>query len=65
MASWHLVWVWRDKRGRRNQPRPLSYARSRDLISWEFAAGHGRPLTVPITLSVKATSSTRWRRAAA
>jgi len=45
---WHLVWVWRDSADAATN-HDLSYARSRDLISWE--AADGRPLTVPITLA--------------
>ncbi len=43
----HLCWVWR------NTPdcatnHDLSYARSRDMVHWESAAG--KPLTLPITV---------------
>jgi hypothetical protein len=45
---WHLVYVWRDTPDAATN-HDLSYARSRDLVSWQ--SGTGRPLTLPITLS--------------
>jgi hypothetical protein len=45
---WHLVWVWRDTPDAATN-HDLSYARSRDLVSWE--TGAGRPLKLPITLA--------------
>lgn len=43
----HMVWVWRDTPDAATNHDP-SYARSRDLVNWETAAG--RPLALPITL---------------
>jgi hypothetical protein len=44
---YHQVWVWRDTPMAETN-HDLSYARSRDLIHWQTAAG--RPLTLPLTL---------------
>lgn len=44
---YHMVWVWRDHPGCESNHDP-SYARSRDLIHWENAAG--APLTLPLTM---------------
>src|SRR5436190_6949792 len=46
-AFWHMVWVWRETPDAETN-HDLSYARSRDLVSWQTAAG--QPLTLPITL---------------
>jgi hypothetical protein len=46
---YHIVWVWRDTPDCATN-HDLSYARSRDLVHWETAAG--QPLTLPITLGV-------------
>jgi len=43
----HLTWVWRDS-GDCSTNHDLSYARSKDLLSWETSTG--KPLTLPITL---------------
>ena len=43
----HLVWVWRETPDAATN-HDLSYARSRDLISWEKS--DGSPQTLPITL---------------
>jgi hypothetical protein len=43
----HLVWVWRDTPDCRTN-HTLSYARSRDLRSWETSGG--KPLVLPITI---------------
>jgi hypothetical protein len=45
---WHMVWVWRDTPNAETN-HDLSYARSRDLVSWQTAAGQA--LTLPITLA--------------
>ena len=44
---YHLVWVWRDTPDAATN-HDLSYAKSRDLVTWQSAAG--TPLTLPITL---------------
>jgi len=44
---YHQVWVWRDTPMAETN-HDLSYARSRDLIHWETAAGV--PLTLPLTI---------------
>lgn len=44
---YHIAWVWRDPDGCEFN-HDLSYARSRDLVHWESAAGD--PVTLPITL---------------
>jgi hypothetical protein len=44
---YHQVWVWRDTPMAETN-HDLSYARSRDLVHWETAAG--KPLTLPLTL---------------
>jgi hypothetical protein len=44
---YHLVWVWRDTPDAATN-HDLSYAKSRDLVQWQSAAG--APLTLPITL---------------
>ena len=43
-----MVWVWRDSPNAETN-HDLSYARSRDLVSWQTAAGQA--LTLPITLA--------------
>ncbi|MFI7430457.1 BNR-4 repeat-containing protein [Micromonospora sp. NPDC049836] len=43
---WHLALVWRDTPDAGSSSMP-SYARSRDLVSWEDSAG--RPLALPLT----------------
>lgn len=48
----HLAWVWRETPDAATN-HDLSYARSRDLRSWENAAG--KPLTLPIRLDDGAT----------
>lgn len=45
-GMFHLSWVWREAADA-SANHDLSYARSRDLASWEDAAG--RPLALPIT----------------
>jgi hypothetical protein len=45
---YHQFWVWRDKPLAETN-HDLSYARSRDLIHWETAAG--TPLTLPLTIA--------------
>ena len=45
---WHMVWVWRETPDAETN-HDLSYARSRDLVNWQTAAG--TPLTLPITLA--------------
>jgi hypothetical protein len=47
-GTFHLVWVWRDTPDASTN-HDLSYAKSRDLVSWETAAGN--PLALPITLA--------------
>jgi putative BNR repeat neuraminidase len=47
-AFWHMVWVWRDSPNAETN-HDLSYARSRDLVQWQNAAGNN--LTLPITLA--------------
>ena len=47
-AFWHMVWVWRDTPDAETN-HDLSYARSRDLVQWQTAAGTN--LTLPITLA--------------
>lgn len=44
----HLAWVWRDTPDAETN-HDLSYARSRDLVSWQKS--DGTPLTLPITLA--------------
>jgi len=44
----HVVWVWRDTPDCATNHH-LSYARSKDLIRWETAAG--KPVTLPLTLA--------------
>ena len=44
----HVVWVWRDTPDCATNHH-LSYARSKDLIHWETAAG--KPVKVPLTLA--------------
>ncbi|CAF3936944.1 unnamed protein product [Rotaria sp. Silwood1] len=43
----HLAWVWRES-GDCSTNHDLSYARSKDLVSWETSTG--KPLKLPITL---------------
>jgi hypothetical protein len=45
---YHLTWVWRNSPDCSSN-HDLSYARSKDLVHWENAAG--KSLTLPITLS--------------
>jgi hypothetical protein len=45
---YHIVWVWRDTPDASTN-HDLSYARSRDLVTWQNAAG--RAVTLPITLA--------------
>ena len=45
---YHLVWVWRDTPDAATN-HDLSYAKSRDLVQWQSAAG--TPLTLPVTLA--------------
>jgi hypothetical protein len=47
-AFWHMVWVWRDSPNAETN-HDLSYARSRDLVQWQSAAGTN--VTLPITLA--------------
>ena len=47
-AFWHMVWVWRETPDAETN-HDLSYARSRDLVQWQTAAGAN--LTLPITLA--------------
>ena len=47
-AFWHMVWVWRETPDAETN-HDLSYARSRDLVQWQTAAGTN--LTLPITLA--------------
>ncbi len=47
-GTFHLVWVWRDTPDASTN-HDLSYARSRDLVNWESAAG--TPLSLPVTLA--------------
>ena len=42
----HIVWVWRDTSDCRTN-HDISYARSRDMLNWETAAG--KPVKLPIT----------------
>jgi hypothetical protein len=44
---YHLVWVWRDTPDCSSN-HDVSYARSKDMIHWETAAG--KPLEIPFTL---------------
>jgi hypothetical protein len=45
-GRFHLVWVWRDTPDCRTN-HDISYARSKDFVRWETAAG--KPITLPIT----------------
>lgn len=47
-GNYHLTWVWRNSPDCSSN-HDLSYARSKDLVHWENAAG--KPLTLPITLT--------------
>jgi hypothetical protein len=47
-GRWHMVWMWRDEWDCETN-HDLSYARSRDLVHWEYS--DGRPVELPITLS--------------
>ncbi len=49
---YHMVWMWRDT-GDCATNHDLSYARSRDLVTWE--AGDGRALPLPITVEAEAS----------
>jgi hypothetical protein len=49
---YHEVWVWRESPLAETN-HDLSYARSRDLMHWETAAG--KPLTLPLTLETPGT----------
>ena len=60
-AWWHMVWVWRDTPDAETN-HDISYAKSRDLVSWQRA--DGQAVTLP-SRSPAATWSTRSRRAAA
>jgi len=51
-GRYHLLWVWRETPDAATN-HDLSYARSRDLIHWENAAG--KPLELPITIQSKGT----------
>ena len=44
----HMAWIWRDD-GRCETNHTICYARSKDLIHWQSAAG--KPLTLPITFA--------------
>ncbi len=46
----HIVWLWRDTPGCATSP-PLSFARSKDMIDWETAAGD--KVELPMTLGNK------------
>ncbi|QQE11984.1 BNR repeat-containing protein [Planctomycetota bacterium] len=46
----HASWVWRDTSDCSTN-HDLSYARSKDLVNWETAAG--KPINLPITLKTK------------
>ena len=46
-GRYHLCWIWRDTPDCRTN-HDVSYARSRDLVSWETAAG--QPVALPMTL---------------
>ncbi|HET9955063.1 MAG TPA: BNR repeat-containing protein [Polyangiaceae bacterium] len=45
---WHIVWIWRDSADAETN-HDVSYARSKDLLTWESAAG--APIALPIKLS--------------
>jgi hypothetical protein len=47
-GAFHLCWVWRDDPDC-DTNHDLSYARSRDLVHWESAAG--TPVTLPLTIT--------------
>jgi len=47
-GAFHVSWVWRESADAASN-HDLSYARSRDFVRWEDAAG--RPLALPITLA--------------
>ena len=47
MVIFILVWVWRES-GDCSTNHDLSYARSKDLVSWQTSTG--KPLTLSITL---------------
>jgi len=49
---YHLAWMWRET-GDAATNHDISYARSRDLLNWENAAGE--PLTLPLTIESKGT----------
>lgn len=46
-GNYHLIWVWRDTPDAATN-HDLGYARSPDLVNWEYS--DGRPLPLPITL---------------
>jgi hypothetical protein len=45
---YHIVWVWRDSPNAESN-HDLSYAKSRDLVTWQRGSGTGATLTLPIT----------------
>lgn len=47
---WHLVWVWRDTPDAATNHH-ISYARTRDMVTWENGAGE--ELTLPIRLTAE------------
>jgi hypothetical protein len=49
---YHMIWMWRDTPDVATN-HDLSYARSRDLLQWETAAGE--PLPLPITIESPGT----------
>lgn len=49
---YHLIWMWRNTPAVETN-HDLSYARSRDLVHWETAAGEA--LSLPITMADKGT----------
>lgn len=49
-GSFHLCWVWRDTPDCSTN-HDLCYARSRDLVRWETAAG--QPVELPITIETR------------
>ncbi|NQY85598.1 MAG: BNR-4 repeat-containing protein, partial [Alcanivorax sp.] len=51
-GMYHLLWVWRDTPDAETN-HDVSYARSRDLQSWENAAGE--PLELPLLITSKGT----------
>ncbi|MCK4921353.1 MAG: BNR-4 repeat-containing protein, partial [Bacteroidales bacterium] len=51
-GMYHLLWLWRDTPDAATC-HDLSYARSRDLVNWENAAGE--PLELPLRITSKGT----------